>query len=37
MKVGFIGLGAMGRGMARILLMAGLVVSVYNRTQGGAL
>jgi 2-hydroxy-3-oxopropionate reductase len=31
-KVGFIGLGIMGRGMARNLLKAGLEVHVWNRT-----
>ena len=36
MKVGFIGLGAMGRGMARNLLKAGHEVTVYNRTQARA-
>jgi len=33
MKLGFIGLGAMGRGMARNLLKAGHEVTVYNRTR----
>jgi len=32
MKVGFIGLGAMGVGMARNLAKAGLLAAVYNRT-----
>jgi 3-hydroxyisobutyrate dehydrogenase-like beta-hydroxyacid dehydrogenase len=32
MKVGFVGLGHMGSGMAANLLKAGHVVSVYNRT-----
>ena len=32
MKVGFIGLGQMGSGMAASLLQAGHEVSVYNRT-----
>src|SRR5579862_6024272 len=32
MKVGFIGLGRMGTGMAADLLKAGHEVSVYNRT-----
>jgi 3-hydroxyisobutyrate dehydrogenase-like beta-hydroxyacid dehydrogenase len=32
MKIGFIGLGHMGSGMAANLLKAGHVVSVYNRT-----
>jgi len=36
MKVGFIGLGAMGRGMARNLLKAGHEVTVYNRTRARA-
>ncbi|MCB8944555.1 MAG: NAD(P)-dependent oxidoreductase [Ardenticatenaceae bacterium] len=31
-KIGFIGLGIMGRGMAANLLKAGFVVSVWNRT-----
>jgi 3-hydroxyisobutyrate dehydrogenase-like beta-hydroxyacid dehydrogenase len=34
MKVGFIGLGRMGSGMARNLLRAGHEVTVYNRTPG---
>ena len=34
MKVGFIGLGQMGSGMAANLLKAGHQVSVYNRTAG---
>ena len=33
MKVGFIGLGHMGSGMAANLLKAGHVVTVYNRTK----
>ena len=33
MKVGFIGLGKMGTGMARNLLRAGHQVTVYNRTR----
>src|SRR5260370_16726922 len=33
MKVGFVGLGKMGTGMARSLLRAGHQVSVYNRTR----
>ena len=33
MKVGFIGLGAMGRPMARNLIKAGHEVTVYNRTR----
>ncbi|MDD2724756.1 MAG: NAD(P)-dependent oxidoreductase [Methylovulum sp.] len=32
MKIGFIGLGAMGLGMARNLAKAGLLAGVYNRT-----
>jgi len=36
MKVGFIGLGAMGRGMAGNLLKAGHEVTVYNRTHARA-
>lgn len=36
MKVGFIGLGHMGRGMAGRLLEAGHDVTVYNRTSGKA-
>ena len=31
-RVGFIGLGIMGRGMAANLLKAGFVVTVWNRT-----
>jgi 3-hydroxyisobutyrate dehydrogenase-like beta-hydroxyacid dehydrogenase len=34
MKVGFIGLGHMGAGMAANLLRAGHEVTVYNRTPG---
>jgi 3-hydroxyisobutyrate dehydrogenase-like beta-hydroxyacid dehydrogenase len=33
MKVGFIGLGHMGAGMAANLLNAGHDVTVYNRTR----
>src|SRR5262249_35925950 len=33
MKVGFIGLGQMGAGMATSLLRAGHAVTVYNRTE----
>ncbi|MDI1449387.1 NAD(P)-dependent oxidoreductase [Polyangium sp. 6x1] len=33
MKVGFIGLGAMGQGMAKNLLAAGHELSIYNRTK----
>lgn len=36
MDVGFIGLGSMGRGMARNLLKAGHRLSVYNRSRGPA-
>ena len=36
MKVGFIGLGQMGSGMAANLIKAGHQVSVYNRTPGKA-
>ena len=36
MKVGFIGLGAMGSGMARNLIKAGQNVTVYNRTRSRA-
>ncbi len=36
MKVGFVGLGVMGRGMARNLLKAGHEVTVYNRTRARA-
>jgi 3-hydroxyisobutyrate dehydrogenase-like beta-hydroxyacid dehydrogenase len=36
MKIGFIGLGQMGAGMAASLLKAGHVVAVYNRTAGKA-
>ena len=34
MKVGFIGLGRMGSGMASSVLRAGYDVTVYNRTPG---
>lgn len=34
MKIGFIGLGQMGAGMATNLLKAGHEVAVYNRTAG---
>lgn len=33
MKIGFVGLGKMGSGMARSLLRAGHEVAVYNRSQ----
>ena len=36
MKVGFIGLGHMGAGMARNLIRAGHKVTVYNRTPDKA-
>jgi 3-hydroxyisobutyrate dehydrogenase-like beta-hydroxyacid dehydrogenase len=36
MKVGFIGLGNMGRAMARNLIKAGHEVTVYNRTRSRA-
>ncbi|HEV7386759.1 MAG TPA: NAD(P)-dependent oxidoreductase, partial [Phenylobacterium sp.] len=36
MKVGFIGLGRMGAGMAASLIKAGHEVTVYNRTPGKA-
>lgn len=36
MKLGFIGLGAMGRAMAQSLLAAGHTVTVYNRTRATA-
>jgi 3-hydroxyisobutyrate dehydrogenase len=36
LKVGFAGLGAMGRGMARNLRKAGLLQAVWNRTTGVA-
>src|SRR5256885_9037277 len=36
MKVGFIGLGRMGAGMAANLVKAGHGVTVYNRTPGKA-
>ena len=36
MKVGFIGLGHMGAGMAANLLKAGHEVTVYNRTRAKA-
>ncbi|ASW56775.1 NAD(P)-dependent oxidoreductase [Plantactinospora sp. KBS50] len=35
-RVGFVGLGVMGSGMAARLLAAGLAVTVYNRTAGRA-
>ena len=36
MKVGFIGLGQMGTGMAANLLKAGHDVTIYNRTRAKA-
>src|SRR5512133_4061228 len=33
MELGFVGLGAMGQGMARVLLRAGHRVTVWNRTR----
>ncbi len=36
MKIGFVGLGAMGSGMARNLIKAGHKVTVYNRTRSRA-
>ena len=36
MKIGFIGLGNMGSGMAANLLKAGHEVTVYNRTPAKA-
>ncbi len=36
MNIGFIGIGAMGEGMAPNLLAAGHRVSVYNRMRGRA-
>lgn len=36
MKVGFVGLGAMGSGMARNLIKAGHGLTVWNRSQGRA-
>jgi len=37
MKVGFIGLGAMGLGMANNIAQEGLLAAVYNRTENKAL
>ena len=37
MKVGMIGLGAMGLGMARNLAKAGFLTAVYNRTTAKTL
>ena len=36
LKIGFIGLGAMGMGMARNLHKAGLLSGVWNRTHSKA-
>jgi len=36
MKIGFIGLGNMGSGIARNLIKAGHQLTVYNRTRGRA-
>ncbi len=36
MKLGFIGLGHMGSGMARNLIKAGHTLTVYNRTRSRA-
>ena len=36
MKVGFIGLGMMGSGMARNLIKAGHTLIVFNRTRSRA-
>lgn len=36
MKIGFVGLGSMGTGMARNLLKAGHQLTVYNRTRSRA-
>ena len=36
MDIGFVGLGSMGRGMARRLIGAGHSVTVWNRTRGRA-
>ncbi len=35
-KIGFVGLGLMGRGMARCLIRAGHAVRLYNRTRSKA-
>jgi 3-hydroxyisobutyrate dehydrogenase-like beta-hydroxyacid dehydrogenase len=35
-KIGFIGVGLMGKGMARSLIRAGYEVSIYNRTRDKA-
>jgi 3-hydroxyisobutyrate dehydrogenase-like beta-hydroxyacid dehydrogenase len=36
MKIGFVGLGNMGSGMARNLIKAGHRLTVYNRTRARA-
>ncbi len=36
MKIGFIGLGKMGRAMARNLIRAGHTVTAWNRTRSRA-
>lgn len=36
MQIGFVGIGAMGRGMVRNLLKAGHAVTVWNRTRAAA-
>ena len=36
MRVGFVGLGNMGSGMARNLIKAGHTLTVYNRTRSRA-
>ncbi|HEX6007712.1 MAG TPA: NAD(P)-binding domain-containing protein, partial [Burkholderiales bacterium] len=36
MKIGFIGLGQMGRGMAARLVERGHALNVWNRTQAAA-
>lgn len=36
LRVGFVGLGTMGRGMAANILRAGFDLTVYNRTRGKA-
>ncbi|WP_298596974.1 NAD(P)-binding domain-containing protein [uncultured Sphingorhabdus sp.] len=36
-RIGFIGLGIMGRGMAATLLMAGFALTVWNRAASRCL
>ena len=36
MKIGFVGLGSMGSGIARNLIKAGHALTVYNRTKSRA-